>query len=62
MQTLEADKFIRKIRNPRKKEYARLYLSFLLAGQPEGEEPKYDLTYMGAQSVRMSLSAIIGKL
>ena len=47
-------KYVSKIRNKKKKEYALKYWKWLQKGE-KGPEPEYDLTYMGAQAVRMNL-------
>ena len=53
-----AQRYIRRIRNLRKRHYANVYLDHLLGILPE--EPDWgDLSYMAAQAVRMDLSAIL---
>ena len=52
------EKYIRKIKNPSKKQYATEYYNWLKNGK-RGEEPDYtdykSLSYMAAQAVRMNL-------
>ena len=47
-------KYVSRIKNKKKKEYALKYWKWLQKGE-KGPEPEYDLTYMGAQAVRMNL-------
>ena len=53
MATMEdAKKYIRRIRNVKKREYAEKYLLFLTG---RGEQPEYDFGCMAAQGVRLTL-------
>ena len=53
---MTVDKYIRSIRNIAKRAYAKNFAEWLSAGEPEGKEPETgNLSYMGAQSVRMQL-------
>jgi hypothetical protein len=55
---VEAGKYIRRIRNRQKREYARAYLFYVLKGKRGGEPSRGTLSYMGAQAVRMQLDSI----
>ena len=48
--------YVSRLRNKAKRVYAVRYWDWL--NGYESQEPTYDLTYMGAQAVRMSLWAI----
>jgi hypothetical protein len=52
----QAQKYIRGIRNSQKKSYAVNYWAYLSAHTRV--EPIHELTYMGAQAVRMQLDSI----
>jgi hypothetical protein len=52
------NKYIRTIRNPNKRKYAVAYAEWKAAGSPGHNGPAYELSYMGAQSVRMQIEAI----
>jgi len=60
MKTKEMQKYINGIRNKAKKDYAKKYYLFLTENRTEGTiEPKYiNLSYMGAQAVRMNLNKL----
>lgn len=51
--------YVRQVRSPSKREYAKQYADYLEQGQPEGGEPERGagLSYMAAQAVRMHLRA-----
>ena len=49
-----SEKYIHALKNPSKKAYAQAYAKHIRQGGPEPERPK-NLSYMGAQAVRMSL-------
>ena len=53
-----ASSYVRGIRNMQKKAYAADYLIFLLVGGKKLKVPE-DLSYMGAQAVRMNLEDIL---
>ena len=57
----EANTYVRRIRNPRKRAYAHAYLGYLIAfpGSESPPQDPQDLSYMGAQAVRLALSDII---
>jgi hypothetical protein len=57
----EGNAYVRRIRNEAKRRYAHAYLGYLIAF-PGSESPPADpsdLSYMGAQAVRLALSDII---
>jgi len=47
--------YVRRIKNAAKKEYAEKYFDYCDGNGPEPERPK-NLSYMGAQAVRIHLS------
>lgn len=49
-QTRAAETYIKRIRNPRKRAFARLYWDWMKNGEV-GDSPKHNLTPMGAQAV-----------
>lgn len=57
--TSEADDYIKRIRNQRKKLYARAYLGYLLGKRSEPDHNGYALGYMAAQSVRIHLGGLV---
>lgn len=55
------ESYIGRIRNAAKRDYARRYVSYISQAALEGPEPERgELSYMGAQAVRMSLYQILG--
>jgi hypothetical protein len=54
----EAAKYMRRIRNAAKADYARDYWSYVRGQRCAPEAETYGLSYMGAQAVRMNLDAI----
>jgi hypothetical protein len=57
----DANAYVRRIRNQAKRRYAHAYLGYLIAF-PGSESPPADppdLSYMGAQAVRIALSNLI---
>ena len=57
--TSKANDYIKRIRNQRKKLYARAYLGYLLRKRSEPDHNGYALSYMAGQSVRMELGRLI---
>jgi len=55
-----AHRYVRKIRNDAKREYAERYLRYRLGLAAEPESPA-NLSVMGAQAVRISLAEILGE-
>ncbi len=64
VQVLRAEKIIRSYRKPAKKNYARAYLAWLVAGQP-GQEPNWKAygmaSFMGAQAVMDDMHSAISQ-
>lgn len=61
--TRAAEKYIQRIKNTAKKQYARDYYAWILAGRrsTSGNGPEWDrnaLSYMAAQGVRMNLDEL----
>ncbi len=56
----EADSYVVKIRHKAKREYAQKYLAYLRGEAPQPTCPK-ELTYMGAQAVRLNLDSLVAK-
>lgn len=53
-------KYVGAVRNVNKRDYARLYLAWIVDGRPDGRDPEpVGLSYMGAQAVRLAMAAII---
>lgn len=57
-----ASRYIETIRNRAKRGYAHEYYQWIREGRPESKRPVYgdNLSYMGAQAVRMYLDEILG--
>jgi len=53
----EARRYVRAIRNDRKRRYAEAYLAYLQGGV-EPDREVYGLTVMGAQAVQLQLAAL----
>jgi hypothetical protein len=54
--------YIKSLRSAAKRAYAKEYLEFLKAGEPEGKEPgRGTLSYMAAQAVRLQLHELVKK-
>jgi hypothetical protein len=54
-----AAQYIRRIRNVEKRRYARDWYAHVALDEREPDDRRYDLGYMGKQSVRMELRAIL---
>lgn len=59
--TSKANDYIKRIRNQRKKLYARAYLGYLLRKRSEPDHNGYALGYMAGQSVRIHLEGLLEK-
>ena len=51
-----AQRYVNKIRNDAKREYAQAYMQWWLAGRIEGEEPQPRCGVMAAQAVAMNIA------
>jgi hypothetical protein len=58
-QTAAGMKYVRACRNAEKRSYGLMYLAFLVSSRVEPDTLMFNLTYMGAQSVRMALASIV---
>ena len=57
----QAEQYVRKIRNAAKRDYARLYMAYLLGTRRDAPlAGAFPLSYMGAQDVRLHLAALLG--
>ena len=52
----EITRYISKIKNHKKKEYAKQYISFRCCS---GSKPTYSGSYMGGQAVRLTIDSIL---
>ena len=52
-------RYARSCRNHEKRQYAIGYAAHLLTGREEPQTESFDLSYMGAQAVRLSLGDIL---
>ena len=54
----ETARYVKSIRNPLKREYAKAWLRFLTCGGEEPLDPQ-GLSYMAAQAVRLNLRELV---
>ena len=58
-QNIEVEKYIRRIHNAQKKQYAWLWYDYRMGVRDNPESPK-GLSVMGAQAVRMQIDEMLG--
>tara|TARA_Y100000034_G_C6796613_1_gene357073 strand:+ start:359 stop:649 length:291 start_codon:yes stop_codon:yes gene_type:complete len=58
-QITATERYIKRIRNKRKRVYAEHYAGFLLTGETQPEPIEDGLSYLGAQAVRLQLRDIL---
>jgi hypothetical protein len=55
MNRSEAEAYVKKLRNLQKKAYAEAWIKYAFDGGPEPMVHGYNLTFMGAQAVRLTI-------